>query len=972
MTSGPKDAIAEGVPGHDAAADGPDPLLAALAQLAEGVIVTDAAGRITFVNDAATRLHGVSRLDVLPEQYADAYRLLTEDGRPYPADELPLARAVRRGETTVDARWRIRRPDGTEAHAVGSARPLVGPRGERLGAVLTVRDDTERATAAAAARERDALAARLAAAFAQSPVSTVVYDASGHPVAVNPAFERLWGAALADVPPDYSVLTDPQLEAAGVLPLVRRAFAGEAVSMPPLRYEMEHAVGRGRVLWTQAHLYPVRGATGAVEQVVLTHEDVTARHDAEAALAATARRAERLQALSAALAVASTVDEVAQAVVAHAAAVLQAVGIVIARLAPDGTHLEIMRAGAMPDDVQEEWRRIPLDAPVPLAAVARTGEAEFLASRDDWAARFPAVLPLLEATGHHANAVAPLVVDGRVLGVVGAAYDAPRAFDDDARALTLTVAHQCAQALERARLFEAEQAARAESEAQFARFRAVQDGSPDGFVLARAVRDAGGAVEDFEYVYANPAADALLAGAAPTVTGLRMRTLFPHAEASGLFTAYAAVADRGVPFQTEMEYDADGLDTAFRVSVVRAAPDEVAISFSDISERARLRRAEQAALAQAHAAREHLERIISQAPVSMYIARGREHVYEVVNDAWCAIVKKRREDVVGRSMREAFPELVGQGIFELVEHIYDGGTPLRLPAQQTRLDTDGTGKHTEHFFNIVYQPLRDETGAVYAMAVVATEVTELVQARRDAEAALATAEAANRAKSEFLAVMSHELRTPLNAIGGYAELIELGIHGPVTEEQRTALARIQTSQRHLLGLINEVLNYTRVEAGAVRYDVADVPVAATLATCVTLVSPQLDARRLSLTVTPCEPAQLALRADREKVQQIVLNLLSNAIKFTEPGGRLAMWCTPGADRVAIHVSDTGRGIAAAELERVFEPFVQVDASRTRTQEGVGLGLAISRDLARGMGGELTVESVLGTGSTFTLVLPRAS
>ena len=112
-------------------------------------------------------------------------------------------------------------------------------------------------------------------------------------------------------------------------------------------------------------------------------------------------------------------------------------------------------------------------------------------------------------------------------------------------------------------------------------------------------------------------------------------------------------------------------------------------------------------------------------------------------------------------------------------------------------------------------------------------------------------------------------------------------------------------------------------------------------------------------------------ADPEKVRQVVLNLLSNAIKFTEPGGRLELWCTPADAQVAIHVSDTGRGIAAVEQERVFEPFVQVDASRTRTQEGVGLGLAISRDLARGMGGELTVESVPGVGSTFTLVLPRA-
>ncbi len=832
------DAAAARVPGtaqvaQIAPADGGDPLVAALAQLTEGVIVVDARGRITFVNDAAARLHGIASLGVDPAHYADVYGLRTVDGQPYASEELPLSRAVLHGETVREARWRIHRPDGTEVHVVGSARPVLGADGTRVGAVLTVRDDT-------------------------AP-------------------------------------------------------------------------------WM--------------------------------ALTASARRAEQLAALSAALAVASTVDEVAAAVVAHAAVVLQAAGIVIARLDADGTHLEIMRVGAMPADVREEWQRFPLASPVPLAEVARTGHPLFLESRDDWRARFPAMLPLVEATGHHANAVAPLVVEGRVLGVVGAAYDAPRRFDDAARALTRAVAQQAAQALERARLFEAERTARAESEVQSARFRAVQDAAVDGFALVRAVRDADGAVVDFAYLYANPAAEALTAGAAPSLAGRRMLDLFPHLVEAGVFAEYAAVADGGPPFLTEMAYRADGLDAVFRVSAVRIAPDEVAIGFGDISERTRLQAAEQQALAQARAARDHLERVISQAPVSMYIARGREHVYEVVNDAWCAIVRRRAEDVVGRSMREAFPEVGAQGVYELVERVYDSGE-AHVDAAQRLLLTDAAGHTTEHFFNIVYQPLRDAEGAVYAMAVVATEVTELVQARRDAETALRVAEAANRAKGEFLAVMSHELRTPLNAIGGYTELMELGIHGPVTDAQRNALARIQTSQRHLLGLINEVLNYTRVEAGAVRYQTTDVPVAEVLQTCEALTAPQVSARGLALDVATCEPAALSARADREKVQQIVLNLLSNAIKFTESGGRLAVWCTPGAERVAIHVADTGRGISADELERVFEPFVQVDARLTRTQDGVGLGLAISRDLARGMGGDLTLTSTPGAGSTFTLELPR--
>jgi signal transduction histidine kinase len=222
--------------------------------------------------------------------------------------------------------------------------------------------------------------------------------------------------------------------------------------------------------------------------------------------------------------------------------------------------------------------------------------------------------------------------------------------------------------------------------------------------------------------------------------------------------------------------------------------------------------------------------------------------------------------------------------------------------------------------------------------------------------------------------MSHELRTPLNAIGGYAELLEMEVRGPLRPEQRADLERIQRSQRHLLGLINGVLNYARVDAGAVHYDVADVDLEEVLVTCEALVAPQVRANGLTLQHDACDPA-LRVRADREKVQQIVLNLLSNAVKFTDAGGRIEVSCAAAAGaphgEVRLTVGDTGRGIPADKLASIFEPFVQVDARLTRTQEGTGLGLAISRDLARGMSGDLTAESTLGVGSRFTLILPAA-
>ena len=516
--------------------------------------------------------------------------------------------------------------------------------------------------------------------------------------------------------------------------------------------------------------------------------------------------------------------------------------------------------------------------------------------------------------------------------------------------------------------------------------------------------------------------------------------------------------------------------------------------------------------AQALASKEHLERVIRQAPVPMYIALGRAHVFEVVNDAWCRLTGRTAADVLGRSVREVFPELANQGVIDLIERVYDTGDAHHASALPAVLDTDGDGVPEEHFYNLVYQPLRDRDGAVYAIALVANDVTALEEARRQSEASRAAlgesearfrtvqdaspdasllmrairgddgkisdfeitysnhavqaillgreeevigrtmrdafpesvdagrlgryaevvetgerwledvhytrgpvalglrvsavkvgdgvhlsaadlterihaaeererlleetenarlaAEKANRAKSEFLAVMSHELRTPLNAIAGYCELLELGIHGPVSAEQRNALARIQASQRHLLGLITSVLNYARVEGGVLTYASDEVPIGETIVTCEALTAPQMRAKSQVFRSVVVEP-DLAARADREKVQQVVLNLLGNAIKFTSNAGHIDVHCSREGDLVVMKVSDSGVGISADDLDRVFEPFVQVDSRFTRAHEGVGLGLAISRDLARGMGGDLRAESEVGVGSTFTLTLPRA-
>ena len=253
-------------------------------------------------------------------------------------------------------------------------------------------------------------------------------------------------------------------------------------------------------------------------------------------------------------------------------------------------------------------------------------------------------------------------------------------------------------------------------------------------------------------------------------------------------------------------------------------------------------------------------------------------------------------------------------------------------------------------------------------AAVAVDNARLYQ---ESERARAAAEAANRAKDQFLATMSHELRTPLNAVGGYAELLALGIRGPVTEAQRADLERIQRSQRHLLSLVNDVLDVARMEAGALELRVTDVRLVDALADLKALVTPQMEAKALAYEPCPVHHGT-TVRADRHRLVQILANLVSNSVKFTRGGGRVAVRCEVREAAVEVRVADTGIGIPADQLERIFVPFTQVHEGLTRHAEGTGLGLAISRNLARAMGGELRAESVLGQGATLVLTLPRGA
>jgi PAS domain S-box-containing protein len=273
--------------------------------------------------------------------------------------------------------------------------------------------------------------------------------------------------------------------------------------------------------------------------------------------------------------------------------------------------------------------------------------------------------------------------------------------------------------------------------------------------------------------------------------------------------------------------------------------------------------------------------------------------------------------------------------------------------------------------NVIITAMRDAKGRLIGFSKVTRDLTErrasqeraIEDARRIAEA-----DAANKTKSSFLASMSHELRTPLNAIGGYADLLLFGVAGDLTTEQREYLDRLRRSQQHLLGIINDLLNFSRIEAGRITYDMQSMSLGRAIRAVLPMVEPQARQRDLNLRIDET-PDHLAT-GDPAKVEQILLNLLSNAIKFTNRGGSIVIRQFIVDDFAGIRVTDTGIGIPADKLESIFEPFVQVGRTLTTPHEGTGLGLAISRDLARAMNGDITVRSALEGGSAFELALKK--
>jgi PAS domain S-box-containing protein len=497
-------------------------------------------------------------------------------------------------------------------------------------------------------------------------------------------------------------------------------------------------------------------------------------------------------------------------------------------------------------------------------------------------------------------------------------------------------------------------------EEEEARARAMLDAAAEGIYGI----DAQG-----RCTFANPAAERLLGFGRGGLLGRPMHDLIHHTRPDG--TPYPAAAcpigraARGGPavrLEDERLWRSDGSGFAAEYAaapLVEGEAEGAVVTFLDVS----ARRA-------AEAERTRLAAVVESSGDFVGVATPDAHgVY--VNPA-------------GRRMvgLPAGPPPTIQAYFFPEDLPFVTGTILPATVREGRWRGEFRFRHfgTGEAVPVLYDSFRVDdpaTGEMLAFATVTRDLTERERLLNEAQRARGEAERANQAKSDFLATMSHELRTPLNAIVGYADLLDAGVAGPLAPAQAEYLHRIRRSSHHLLGLVNDVLDLARIEAGRMSVREEEGTAAAAVGAALHLVAPQAGERGVEVVRGGGCDARARFRGDEDRVRQVVANLLSNAVKFTGRGGRVEVRCAvrdeapglAGGPWLAVEVEDTGIGIPPEQLERVFEPFVQAEAGHTRTHGGSGLGLTISRSFARMMGGDLTARSRLGEGSCFTLWLP---
>ena len=466
------------------------------------------------------------------------------------------------------------------------------------------------------------------------------------------------------------------------------------------------------------------------------------------------------------------------------------------------------------------------------------------------------------------------------------------------------------------------------------------------------------------------------------LVGKPVAEALPEVSSQGFITLLDQVLETGVPFvgrelpvmlQREKGGDLSQVFVDFVYQPITEANGErvgIVAHGSDVTESVLARREIERLLFESEVARkaaqesEERYRFTANAvPVQIWTATS-DGALDFVSDRAAAYFGKPTAEVIGEQWLSVLhPEDVARTL-ERWKRSIETGEPYEV---EFRLWSAEHQAYRWHLGRAIAQ--RDDTGHIIRWLGTNTEIEERKQIEVELRRLTAEAQEADKAKASFLAAMSHELRTPLNAIGGYAQLMEMGVRGPVTEEQRVDLLKIQRSKNHLDALVSDVLNFAKLGSGKMEYHLATVDVQGAIQSVLEMVGPQITAKELRIAPFTT-PRQLTLYADPDKVRQILLNLFGNALKFTPAGGVISLDVKVTDYEVAISVTDTGIGVPEEDQARIFEPFTQAGRALDSRDQGVGLGLAISRQFARAMRGDLRVESVPGKGSTFTLTLPR--
>ncbi|MES2177648.1 MAG: GAF domain-containing protein [Gemmatimonadota bacterium] len=741
------------------------------------------------------------------------------------------------------------------------------------------------------------------------------------------------------------------------------------------------------------------------------------------------------------------------------------------QLTNDGQSIETIALHGVPDAVAGPWQRFSIDAPVPISTALRERRALWFSDKAALLEAFPGYAYTARAIDREATAFVPLAVGGsggeaRAVGALSIGFRLRHVFDETTRAFIMTLAQQCALALDRARLLEAERAARAAADhaaSRTARLQAVTAALSKALAakeIAEVITEQGSAAFDADgaavYILDDsgmaltmladrgfskftrrtfatvpldakvPAADVVRTSESLFVSDFdALVGRYPNLAEAIATTGRQAIA--GVPLR----------DTRGTVGVLIFAFDRPQMfttadrAFATALATQCVQAFERARLYEAHSASARRAAFLSDASRTLALPLETTELLRLLAElpvpviADYSIVYRVGADGMGHRVARAHVSAAGAQVLDSLEREYPLAHASEVPAARVlrthetlflplmRLDDVSVVAPDERYMDLVAElepcsgivvPLvargralgalvlamasrarggsarqftTDDVTLAQSLAERAALALDALMILEDAERAREDAEHANRAKSDFLATMSHELRTPLNAIAGHVQLIDMGLHGPVTEAQHVTLQRVTRAQERLLGLINDILNFARLEAGHVEYRIEPISVSDVTAEMVGLMEPQFVARSIAIEIRVAAQngaSPLIVRADAEKLAQVLLNLLSNSVKFTPPGGRVTIEFVPNPseDGIALlQVRDNGVGIPADKLQTIFEPFVQLGRGLTRNAEGTGLGLSISRDLMRSMGGDLVAESVLGAGSTFTIQLVRA-